>query len=56
MIVFKIRPDDLNSMIFDKPEDVLPYLEESSIGEVWTIEVLEMSEEEYKALLESDGF
>ena len=55
MKFYKISPKGLNSVI-DKLEKITIYLEESVPGDIWKIEVLEMTEKEFLALPESDGF
>ncbi len=56
MKVFDVMADtDLNSCIEKDPKDVLIWLEESEPGAIITIDVMEMSEEEYNALPEYMG-
>ena len=56
MIVYEICPKGLNPVIENKLENLLEYFRESVPGDEWEINVLEMSEEEYNNLPESDGF
>ena len=51
----KIKPKGLNSMII-KLEDVYEYLIQSEVNEQWEIIIIELSEEEYQNLPESNGF
>ena len=54
--VFKITPDkDLCPCTEKDFNAVLPWLEESESGAVITIEVMEMTEEEYESLPEYMG-
>ncbi len=55
MIYLRIRPDKLNSIIIPK-KDLMDYINESPVGEKWEIDIIEMTEEEFKALKESHGF
>lgn len=55
MIYLRICPDNLNRMVIQK-KDLMEYIDESPVGERWHIEIIEMTEEEFKALPESDGF
>jgi len=50
-----IRPDGLNSMIIPF-KDLMEYINESQVGEKWEVEIIEMTEKEYKDLSESSGF
>ena len=56
MKVYKIQRDDCNVVIESNVENIPEYLKDSDIDTVWTITILEMSEEEYSNLKESDGF
>ncbi len=56
MRLYKITPGaDCNSCIEKKAEAALVWLQEASIGEKVTIEIIEMSEEEYEKLPEFVG-
>lgn len=52
---YKIQTMGGSNSVIDSLENIQEYLKESEAGEVWTITVLEMTDEEYKALPESDG-
>jgi len=52
---YKIQTMGGSNSVIDSLENIQDYLKESEAGEVWTITVLEMTDEEYKALPESDG-
>jgi len=57
MKVFKITNKESNSYYISKTIDFLVAdIENSEVGDVWKIEVTEMTEEEYEALPEFDGF
>lgn len=56
MKVYQVTPDkDLCPCTEKDPKAVLVWLEESEIGAVTTIDVMEMTEEEYNALPEYMG-
>jgi hypothetical protein len=55
MIYLRVRPDKLNTLIIPK-EDLIEYINESPVGEKWEIDIIEMTEKEYKELKESRGF
>lgn len=56
MKVYTIQPGkDLNSCTEKDIKNIIPWLEESEIGDIITIEVVEMSEEEYNFLPEYMG-
>lgn len=50
-----IQPDGLNFMTVPC-EDLMEYINNSDVGTVWKIKIVEMTEDEYDALPESNGF
>ena len=59
MIFYKLHPSeergDFNSVTVSS-ENVTEYLEMANVGDVWLIDVIEMSQEEYDVLPEFEGF
>lgn len=55
MKYYKIKPEGLNSMIC-KLKNVIEYLKKAYTFEIIKIEIIEMTEEEYGKLPESNGF
>ena len=51
----KMKPVGLNPVTVYL-EDVKEYLENSEVGDIWEIEIIEMSQEEYHSLQEFKGF
>jgi len=56
MIVYLVKPEGFNSVVENKVENIIEFLKNSEQGDVWRIEVLEMSVEEYNNLPEFEGF
>ena len=52
---YKISPNGLSPVI-DKLETIPDYIRDSEPGDLWTIEVIEMTKEEYEKLPEHGGF
>ncbi len=51
MRIYKLTPNmDFNPCLFQNPEIILEYVYDLGPGESFSIEVVEMREEEYKAL------